>query len=345
MPTPASGPPGRDHPIRILSIDGGGIRGIIPARILQELEQMAGRPIAELFDLIAGTSTGGILALGLTKPADNDRPQYSAADLVELYEREGPRIFHRSAWHKLYALNNIADEKYGSQGIEKVLDEYFGETKLSQAVTNLLVTSYDIERRAPYFFKSYRAAETPDRDTTMAAAARATSAAPTYFEPRRIDIAGGNDYRALVDGGVFANNPAMCAYVEARDLYPDAGDHLVVSIGTGELTRRIPIEEARGWGLAMWAQPLLGVVFDGVSDTVDYQIRTMCRTDTDVQAYFRLQVALTEGNDDMDDTTTTNLRVLRLLAERFIADSTDELRHIAQRLSDSSSSSRSPGSP
>jgi len=316
-----------------LSIDGGGIRGIIPARILQELEEIAGRPVAELFDLIAGTSTGGILALGLTKPADDGRPQYSAADLVALYESEGPRIFNRSLWHRLYALNNLADEKYGSEGIETVLAEYFGDTRLSQALVDLLVTSYDIERRAPYFFKSHRAEETPDRDTTMAAAARATSAAPTYFEPQRIDIPGGSDYRALIDGGVFANNPAMCAYAEAKDLHPDASDYVVVSLGTGELTRRIPIDEARGWGLAMWAQPLLGVVFDGVSDTVDYQLRMMCRTDTDMQSYHRLQVSLTEGNDDMDDTTTTNLRVLRLLAERFVSDSNDELRRIAKQLS------------
>ncbi len=320
----------QDRPVRILSIDGGGIRGLIPARVLQEIENLTGRRIADLFDLVAGTSTGGILALGLTKPGQAGGPEYSAADLVELYESEGPRIFSRSAWHHLYALNNLAEERYDATGIEQVLGEYFGDSRLSEALTPLLVTSYDIERRAPYFFKSYRAADDPDRDTSMAAAARATSAAPTYFEPHRIDIPGTNDYRALVDGGVFANNPTMCAYVEAKDLYPTAVDYHVVSIGTGQLTRRIPIDEARGWGLAMWAQPLLGVVFDGVSDTVDYQVRAMCRTDTDVQPYHRLQVALTEGNDDMDDVSATNLRALRVLAERFISGNNDELQNIAR---------------
>jgi patatin-like phospholipase/acyl hydrolase len=318
--------------VRILSIDGGGIRGIIPARILQEIEETTGKAVADLFDLIAGTSTGGILALGLTKPAEGGRPQYCAADLVELYEAEGPRIFNRSTWHYLKALNNLADEKYDSSGIEEVLHEYFGETRLSDALTNLMVTSYDIERRAPYFFKSYRAADSRERDTPMADAARATSAAPTYFAPHRINIPGRNDYRALVDGGVFANNPTMCAYAEAKGLFPNATDYLVISIGTGELTRRIPIEEAEEWGLAMWAQPLLGVVFDGVSDTVDYQVRTMCRTDTDIQPYHRLQVTLTEGNDDMDDTTTTNLRALRILAERFITDSGKDLQTISRQL-------------
>ena len=95
--------------VRILSIDGGGIRGIIPARILQEIEETTGKAVAELFDLIAGTSTGGILALGLTKRAENGRPEYAAADLVELCEAEGPRIFNRSTWHSLKGLNNLAD--------------------------------------------------------------------------------------------------------------------------------------------------------------------------------------------------------------------------------------------
>lgn len=318
--------------IRVLSIDGGGIRGIIPARFIEELEKVTGKPVAELFDVVAGTSTGGILALGLALPNGSGRPRFTGSDLVRLYETEGHRIFHRSPWHRLAALNNLADEKYESRGIEDVLHEYFGDAMLSDALVKVLVTAYDIERREPYFFKSYRAASDPDRQATVAAAARATSAAPTYFEPTSVTINGGSDYRALIDGRVFANNPGMCAYVEARDLFPDATDFLVVSLGTGQLTRRIPLDEAKGWGLAMWAQPLLGVVFDGVSDSVDYQLRMLCKTDDDVQRYHRLQVSLTEGSDDMDEVSTTNLRALRLLAERYISDSGEIFQTIARQL-------------
>ena len=88
------------QPIRILSIDGGGIRGIIPAMVLAELERRARGPICTLFDLIAGTSTGGILALGLAKPNGDRKPAYSAADLIELYEKEGKTIFATPAWHR-----------------------------------------------------------------------------------------------------------------------------------------------------------------------------------------------------------------------------------------------------
>ncbi len=89
--------------IRVLSIDGGGIRGIIPSVVLAAIEQRTGQPIANTFDLIAGTSTGGIIALALAKPGQGSKPQYSADQLIQLYEQEGQRIFSRSLWHRAYA--------------------------------------------------------------------------------------------------------------------------------------------------------------------------------------------------------------------------------------------------
>jgi hypothetical protein len=318
---------------RVLSIDGGGIRGIIPAIVLKRLEELTGRPTSDMFDLLAGTSTGGIITLALTVPSSKGGgPRYSAADLVELYESKGPDIFSASGWHKLAALGNLMDEKYGAQGLERVLGDYFGDTMLKDALTRVMVTSYDIERRAPYFFKSFKAAHDPDRDHLMADAARATSAAPTYFSPAELDQDRHN-YRALVDGGVFVNNPAMCAYVEARRLFPDARDYLVVSLGTGELTRPILPADAGGWGLAGWARPLLGVVFDGVADAVDYQLRRLCiDPEAGVESYHRFQTELAEGSDDMDDVTPGNVRILRLRAEQMVDRQESELQTLATKL-------------
>lgn len=320
---------------RILSIDGGGIRGVIPARVLVEIEERTQKPVSELFDLIAGTSTGGLLALGLTKPAPDaaGSPQFSAREMLELYEQEGAAIFHRDLWHRFMALENILEEKYPSDGIEEVLAKYFGEAKLSAALTEVLVTSYDLERRTPFFFRRSRARERVGWDWPMRQAARATSAAPTYFEPARLAAAEGGEYYALVDGGVFANNPAMCAYAEARVMWPGEDDFLVVSLGTGELTRRIPYAEAKGWGLAKWAQPILGVVFDGVSDTVDFQLGQLCREEGNrVSRYLRLQVRLDEGSDDMDNATKGNIHILRLLAEELIRDRETEIATMCARL-------------
>ncbi len=319
---------------RILSIDGGGIRGIIPALILAELERRAGRPVAKMFDLVAGTSTGGILAVGLTMPGTRRKPKYTALDLVALYEEEGDAIFHRSKWHQIRAIGNLAEEKYPSEGIERVLAERFGEAWLSAVLTNVLVTAYDIELRRPHFFKSDRAQTKPERDFHLADVARATSAAPTYFEPAQVRSRAEDDPVALVDGGVFANNPAACALVEAICTYAaDLSDMTFLSLGTGELTRPILYEEAKGWGLAKWAQPILSVVFDGVSDTVDFQVKSLLEhTSEKANSYLRIQAPLHEGNDDMDDASRTNLKVLKLIAKDLIATHSDALDEMTERL-------------
>lgn len=322
-------------PFKVLSIDGGGIRGIIPAMVMAEIERRTKRPIPELFDLIAGTSTGGILALGLTKPDRNNKgkPNYTADDAIKMYEDRGAQIFSRSVWHRLHSRFGLSDEKYPTSGIESVLDEYLGDARLKDALTNVLITSYEIERRFPFFFRSSRAKQDPTYDFPIAKVARATSAAPTYFEPLMLRTEDAAEYYALVDGGVYANNPAMCAYVEAIRVdqkQSSSKDILLVSLGTGQLTRPLTYDEAKDWGLIEWAQPILNVVFDGVSDTVEYQLKTLLPPDR----YYRFQTFLDEGNDDLDDAGRTNIRVLKLKAEALIHDNGKELDNLCELLVD-----------
>src|ERR671916_836359 len=132
---------------KVLSIDGGGIRGIIPAIVLAEIERRTGKRIAEMFDLVAGTSTGGILALGLTKPGQDGKPEYSAKKLIELYETEGDKIFSMSVWHRVHSGWGLAEEKYPSESIEEVAKLYFGDVALWQAHKEVRVTAYEIEKR------------------------------------------------------------------------------------------------------------------------------------------------------------------------------------------------------
>jgi patatin-like phospholipase/acyl hydrolase len=317
--------------VKVLSIDGGGIRGLIPATILSAIEEQTQSRIADLFDLIAGTSTGGILALGLVKPARQSgrKPQYSAAELAELYEKEGTRIFARSLWHRLVALDNLLDEKYDAAGLESVLEQYFGNVTLSRACTEVLVTSYELETREPWFFARHKARARPDYDFPMRFVARATSSAPTYFEPEELETI--SPPGGLIDGGVFANNPAMCAYVEMKKLEPEA-DVLLVSLGTGQHTRAIHYDDAKNWGLAYWAKPILSVVFDGVSDTVDHQMKTLCPDTADGPRYYRFQTELDVGSDDMDNATATNVAALRQKAQEMIDQNREALDTLCQAL-------------
>jgi patatin-like phospholipase/acyl hydrolase len=317
--------------LKVLAIDGGGIRGIIPATILKSIEERTNTRAAHLFDLIAGTSTGGILALGLVTPDEKGEPKYSAADLCRLYEKEGKRIFERSLWHRAIALENLIDEKYEASGLESVLRKYFGDTRLKDAVTEVLVTSYELETREPWFFARHKARSDPSFDFEMRFVARATSAAPTYFEPEELTET--RPHGGLIDGGVYANNPALCAYVETKDLHPDHDDILVVSLGTGQHTRPIHYADAKNWGLALWAKPILNVVFDGVSDTVDHEMKILCRDSDDGDPrYYRFQTELNVGSDDMDNATATNLLALKQKAQEVIDLNNTALDKLCQEL-------------
>jgi uncharacterized protein len=301
---------------RILSIDGGGIRGIIPAVLLAELERQSGKRVHQLFDMLAGTSTGGILSLALSLPGSGKTARWQASEIVDLYLEHGPEIFNRSLLHRIRAVGSILDEKYPDTGLESVLKRYFGDAMLSKALVEVLVTAYELEGREAFFFKRRKAIATPDQDDyPMWQVARATAAAPTYFEPLKLETGAIAGYYALVDGGVFANNPTMCAYADAHRFEPGA-DIVVVSLGTGQLERPILYDDAKDWGMLEWARPILDVVFDGVADTTDYELRQLM-SDT---RYFRLQTTLNVGSDAMDDASEANMRALLLKGEDVVAD-------------------------
>jgi predicted acylesterase/phospholipase RssA len=314
---------------RILCIDGGGIRGIIPALVLAEIEDRTGRPIHQLFDLIAGTSTGGILALGLMKPGKRRRAQYTAKGLVQFYEKEGGRIFSRSLLHQVLSVGNLLDKKYQSEPIETVLEEYFGDALLSEALQNVLLTSYDIERREAVFARSYRAKTNDDYDFLMRDLCRATSAAPTYFEPKYIENK--SAHYALIDGGVFANNPAMCALVDAiREFKKGLDEIFMVSLGTGNHAPPLDYEKVKNWGVISWAQPILSVVFHGVSDTVHYQTRQIFNEEGKPNRYYRLQIELSEGVSGLDN--VANISELTRMAKTLIKERDAEIDAICKAL-------------
>ena len=307
--------------MRVLSIDGGGIRGVIPVTVLSALEARTGRPVCELFDLIAGTSTGGILALALTAPdpVGGGGPRWSAEQVLDLYREEGPQIFSRSLGRRITSADGLIDERYGNEHLRDALRRYLGDATVGAALAPALVTTYDLVARKPRFFKSWRS---EDAGVPMALAAEATSAAPTYFEPV---VVGG---APLIDGGVFAGNPAMCAYAEARRLRPEAPEPLVVSLGTGGQTRPIRFEQARGWGKLEWAQPIVDVVLDGSSDAVDYQLDQLLG-----DRHHRIQTVLTAASDDLDDASPENIAALEATGRALVTARGAELDALAAELS------------
>lgn len=308
---------------KILSIDGGGIRGIIPAMVLAEIEKRIQKPISSLFDLIVGTSAGGILGLGLCMTKNGSHPYYSAEDFVELYSKRGGEIFFRSFWQRVKSIWGVVDEKYSSESLEKILKEYFEEEILGKSLKPILIGSYDLENRRPFFFKSW---EEETKKIKMRDVARATSAAPAYFEPARIEVEN-NKMLTLIDGGVFINNPAMSAYAEAKKIFPDENSFLILSLGTGKQVRPILYDSAKNWGLAEWALPIMDIMFDGVSDAVNYQLNYIC-TDN----FYRIQTRLDIANDDLDDASKKNITLLKKEASLTILRKGEELTELCEKL-------------
>ena len=327
----------------ILSLDGGGIRGIIPAKILDELENRTGRCVHELFDLIVGTSTGGILAAGLARP-DNGQGKgpCSAKDLLQTYCERGREIFSRSLWKGVTSLGGLSDEKYDAAPLENVLADILGDAELMDTVPHIVVTSYDIERREPYLFKTSKAcAEEEGRNHLLRHIGRATSAAPTYFEAFLLDNKQwgkeNDNRRVLVDGGVFANNPSMIALTEALSSGTRMNEILLCAIGTGRNDREIPYEEAKDWGPLGWAKPVLSVMMDGMSDSADYHARQLLPDSDDgtgEQRYFRFDIRLEDALDDLDAAHRANINALLREAEKIIEEQEDELDQLSRMLVD-----------
>jgi len=317
--------------VKILSIDGGGIRGIVPALLLQRLEGDLGTPCSDVFDYIIGTSTGGILALALAKPEGNTkRPQFSATDLVNFYEDDGPRIFGE----KTGIVLPWSRPRYNVSPLQQVLLERFGDSALKDLLGNVAVTAYDMTARAPKIFRSWVAREIPGENFLNRDVARSTSAAPTYFSPAYIQDIQKQTHYHLVDGGVFANNPCARGLVEAiehqrlsKNQSQTSDDStsiwakairdtqfVVVALGTGSLKRRYDHRETRQWGLMRWARPLLDIVFDGISDNVDEQMNAILCPELGLGRIFRFQGELTDASDDMDNTSPDNIRFLKNVA-------------------------------
>jgi len=255
----------------ILSLDGGGIRGIITAVLLDRLNtHPETSDFLEGVDLIAGTSTGGIIALAIAKGA-------SPAELVELYKNLGPSVFTDSLWDNIKDLGSVLGAQYDTEPLERELKAFLGETTtLGQLTKRVLVATFDLDNLRPEPTRRtwkpklfHNIGQDNDGEALAYKVGLYTSAAPTYFPT--VD--------GFIDGGVYANNPSMCALAQSQDerVYkncPNLTDVVMLSLGTGtSLTYREGMN--LDWGMGQWVRPLISILMDGVSGIADYQCKKL----------------------------------------------------------------------
>ena len=218
----------------ILALDGGGTRGIYTAQLLAQIEQAFGVPIKTYFDLIAGTSTGSIIA----GAAVSDIPM---ADIVELFETETPYIFRRK-WYRI----PLFLSKYPNQKLAQIIAKHLPATPLGEIETPLIITSSEISKSETHIFRSRYAknlddSELKNKDVNLRDAILASCAAPTFFAPKSV----GNFL--LADGGLWANNPSTVAFTEALTAFgKETREIRMLSVGTGHSVNMY--RNRRGWG-------------------------------------------------------------------------------------------------
>ncbi len=329
---------------RILSIDGGGIRGIIPGMFLVALEEKikmaTNNPNAHLtdyFDFFAGTSTGGILISILLCPDDDDpkKQKYTAKQAMDIYLEHGVEIFSASRWRHFLSRFGLLSELYDDTVFNKVLEDYFGDKKLSELLKPCIITAYNIELRKNHLFRQQKAISHGDsRDFYLKDVCRATSAAPTYFSVAEIFSLAKTRY-PLVDGGVFAHNPSLSALLEVIKSYNTyrIDDIWILSLGTGLSKISYNYEHfKKKWAISI-GPALVDIMSSSSAESTDYYLKQLFRSVNKSSNYIRIEPTnLSSINPSMDASSPGNIQKIISLGDKLISEHEELISQIVAEI-------------
>ncbi|XP_011008811.1 PREDICTED: patatin-like protein 2 [Populus euphratica] len=387
----------------ILSIDGGGVRGIVPSVVLTALEaklqkldvdNMDAR-IADYFDFVAGTSTGGLMTAMLTTPNAEKRPAFAAKDILQFYLHKSQLIFHQTTeqdddddlFDDEAAINSVLDEarnqiqqynngmrnhvivdplisalrfllkwrllpnfirkklrslvfpRYDGVKLHEIIKEEVGQKPLSDALTNVIIPTFDIKLFKPVIFSSLKAKREKSTDAGIADVCIGTSAAPYYFPPCNFKTT--VDFN-LADGGLAANNPSLLAVCEVmKEQKMDGRELLILSLGTGaaDQSDRYVVGDPSKWGLLRWlwysennGSPLIDILTTAPDEMISTYISTIFQYCGWKDNYYRLQAKMKLSEAKMDDASQENLNNLVKIGEDLAAKHDADLEALAQKL-------------
>lgn len=340
------------------------MRGIVPAVMLAKLSALLeelgdNRPLYAHFDLIAGTSTGGLLALALTAPVERTNLVADTRYISYIFEQEQQTFWQRvrkirgneslsgtlpfgvdtKTLETLYLKNGkqifpknqgrifsqIFIDKYDSEPLERFLQQTFKDIALSEAVVPTLVMSYEASQGRPFIFSSY-----DSHGFLFREAARATSAAPTYFKPAYLYDRQELAMQTLIDGGVIANNPSLYAYSEAKRLYPEAKKFHILSLSTASSDFSFTVSGA-GTGVIGWIDPAKGAPIQKIYATAQMQAADYIAQQIPDLSYTRVHGKLGEEYK-LDATSAPVLASMSKGAEQIFLEHEEKIREYAKHL-------------
>jgi patatin-like phospholipase/acyl hydrolase len=299
-------------PCLILSIDGGGLRGLIPALILKHIEEKVqfannnSRKLVTYFNLVSGTSTGGLITCGLTLGDQTNTlsTKYSPSFIENVYRENSNRIFPYKGkigeWWRSLPFSYPWRPQFKRAGLDSVLNEIFQNARISDCITPILIPTYNVETNEPFYFSTRKAFQQRNLNFRLFDVCKATSAGPTYlpahmlWEPKRM---------ICVDGGVFQNNPTTSALVEVikypKLYYGNNDDTLtldkifILSIGTGRFNQPIASRHAFKGGRLNWINPIVDIGMWGNSQAVDKHMEEVLKF-TSTRQYLRINTRITD---------------------------------------------------
>lgn len=332
----------------VLAIDGGGVRGLIAARILQEIEERTGKPIAELFDLLGGTSTGGIIAAGCVVPDPDEptKPKYTAEEIKTAYFRDAPKIFPVMRFKSIRKLAN--GTLYDPKPLEESLQKQFGDLKMKDSLTHLMIPATDIKNFRPVWIKHIKG----EKDTSaegwssmlLRDAVRATTTAPTYFPAKYYQTTPNEDMpnvthrHALIDGGFFGGTLLRRLHSQAKKIAPPDAEIVVVHVGTGNVENSLSPEEYNRLGpLGLVSKSNGSLLLSLVIDMTIMDVANDIREEIG-DRFISLDGTIDPEEDknapsnSLDDASDENLKLLEKFAERIVQDNTTEIDRLCDIL-------------
>ena len=322
--------------VRVLVLDGGGIRGLITLEILAALEEASGKRAAELFDVLAGTSTGGIIAVLLTLPGEDGRPRYTAKELAEFYRQFGTDVFAQPLAYQIFTLDGFVGPKFPRVGLRQKLMDQIGDVHMAELIKPVWFPSYSDTAGEPYFFRSR---EVPSQfapgsdeyyvaDTIIAA-----TTVPGIFMPMEIGSTDGETVGLILDATIYAPNPIISAVMGTVQLYPDKRIYMV-SVGTGGSITPVGVKQSSGWGMAQWLPHVLETMAhaDTAFENEFAVLDTLPNGQPLVDRYHRIDKPFDAGWGSWFDVSESNMDALTAFGEKLAQERHAEIEQIARDL-------------
>ncbi len=306
----------KDRPVVVISIDGGGVRGIIPTIMIDKIEKALRKDITKVGDVFTGTSAGSIVIGLLNIPGKDGKPLFTGEKALIESTKIIKEIFHNSAKRTIRTLGGLAGSKYSAKPLEKYLKEYAKTTTVGNTIKPVVITSVDITTNKPYIFSTFNAIKNPpSNNLPLWIAIRASTAAPTYFKPIGIETVDEEQYR-LVDGGLVANNPEMLGLFHATALYPKHKKFIVISLATGKpaIKRKIPIKGNNAGSLFQMLKPTIEGSLDSQADLSSEMMALMTAGKHMSVEYHRINVEVPKACAALDNASDKNLACLKKVA-------------------------------